>query len=268
MEVGLQGPCGANASRSYNGIPVALFVSIGKRLNANIATRPIGDVMLNQPPVKVLLLAPSLTAWGLARLLETAQPALTLAGCVGRADEGVAHLAAEATDIVVVDLESESGEDAVPRLHGQTSARIVVLTGSPDPLASDRAVMNGARGVVHKREAPPVLLRAIEKVHAGQIWVDREATGRIFMELARHQREPKATDPMQARLGQLTPRERQTLEALLSAPSLPAKRVAVDLHISENTLRNHLTSIYAKLDVANRAELFSLGLRMGLVRAA
>jgi DNA-binding NarL/FixJ family response regulator len=127
----------------------------------------------------------------------------------------------------------------------------------------DSAVLSGARGVVDKREAAPTLLKAIEKVHEGQIWIDRNATSRIFLELAR-KKAANAKDPEQQKITCLTPRERQTIAAMVGDASAPGKRVAELLHISERTLRNHLTSIYSKLGLTNRVDLYAYAHRHGL----
>ena len=85
------------------------------------------------------------------------------------------------------------------------------------------------------------------------------------MELAR--RKPQTQpDPEQRRIDQLTPRERQLVVTLASDAAAPGKVVAQRLHISEHTLRNHLTSVYGKLGVSNRVELYAFAQRHGLTR--
>ena len=54
--------------------------------------------------------------------------------------------------------------------------------------------MAGVRGVVKKCEPPQILLKAIEKVHEGELWIDRGAAGRIFLEMAR-QKAAQRNDP-------------------------------------------------------------------------
>jgi DNA-binding CsgD family transcriptional regulator len=56
-------------------------------------------------------------------------------------------------------------------------------------------------------------------------------------------------------------RERQTIAAVSSDVAAPAKVIARKLCISEHTLRNHLTSIYSKLEVANRLDLYAYATR-------
>lgn len=216
-------------------------------------------------PIQVLLVALPLVAWGLERLVESAQPRLTLAGSVASVAEYLLSLHQYAPDVVVLDLDSEDCIESLVDLHSQTNARILVVTGSSDVALHDRAVLAGARGVVDKRESASAstLLKAIEKVHDGELWIDRNATSRIFLELARKKAE-RDIDPEQQKIAKLTRREQQTIASLASDPSAPGKLVAEKLHISEHTLRNHLTSIYSKLGLTNRVDLYAYAHKHGL----
>ena len=104
---------------------------------------------------------------------------------------------------------------------------------------------------------------SIEKVHEGELWVDRVATSRIFMELAR-QKATRDRNPEHQKIASLTPRERQSIAALASDAQAPTREIAARLHISEHTLRNHLTSIYSKLAVSTRVALYVYAHRHGL----
>lgn len=215
--------------------------------------------------VRVALVALPLTAWGLSRLLSEATPRFELTGIAESAVEAVPLLQEWQPDVLVLDLDGEAGTEAVGLLNLHLPSKVLVLVTSPLSETHDSAVLAGARGVVEKREQPQILLKAIEKVHAGEMWIDRSATGRIFMELAR--RKPQTQpDPETWRIDHLTPRERQLVAALASDAAAPGKVVAQRLHISEHTLRNHLTSVYGKLGVSNRVELYAFAHRHGLTR--
>lgn len=84
------------------------------------------------------------------------------------------------------DLDGEDGTDSLANLHRQTKAKILVLTGSRDVALFDGAVLAGARVVVDKRGATPILLKAIERAHVGEFWIDRNAPGTGF------QKQPEA----------------------------------------------------------------------------
>ncbi|MGO4312945.1 LuxR C-terminal-related transcriptional regulator [Pseudomonas sp. KB_15] len=216
-------------------------------------------------PIQVLLVALPLVAWGLERLVESAQPRLMLAGSVASVAQYLLSLHLYTPDVVVLDLDSEDCIESLADLHRQTKAKILVVTGSSDVALHDSAVLAGARGVVDKRESASAstLLKAIEKVHEGELWIDRNATSRIFLELAR-KKAGRDMDPEQEKIAKLTRREQQTIASLASDPSAPGKLVAEKLHISEHTLRNHLTSIYSKLGLTNRVDLYAYAHKHGL----
>ncbi len=217
----------------------------------------------NGPGVRVLLVALPLVSWGLERLIETGAPRMSCVAAVASVAEALLHLDRVQPEVVVLDLDGEEGTESLAHLHARGIGRVLAITSSRDPLMHDSAVLAGARGVLDKREPPPVLLKAIEKVHQGEMWIDRSATGRIFVELAR-QKVMQDRDPEHERMALLTPRERQTVAELASDASSPGKVIAERLHISEHTLRNHLTSIYSKLGVNNRMDLYAFALRNGI----
>jgi DNA-binding NarL/FixJ family response regulator len=132
-----------------------------------------------------------------------------------------------------------------------------------DKAVHDEAVLAGAYGVVEKESPAEIILTAIEKVHEGQIWLDRVSTGRVFVEFSR-EGAASASDPERAKIASLTYRERELVAVTTSNAGATAKVIAQLLHISEHTLRNHLTSIYTKLDCANRLELFAYAHKYGL----
>lgn len=218
-------------------------------------------------PIQVHLVALPLTAWGLARLVQTAHPRLELAGVAASVAESLLLLDRQAPpDVVVLDLDGEDGTGSLALLHAQSRARVLVLSGSCDAALHDSAVLAGACGVVQKRESPSILLKAIEKVHEGELWIDRSATSRIFMELTR-QKAAHGKDPEKQKIAMLTLRERQTIAAMASDASAQGKVFAERLHISEHTLRNHLTSIYSKLGLSNRLDLYAYAHKHGLNEA-
>lgn len=219
-------------------------------------------------PIQVQLVALPLVAWGLERLVESARPRLMVAGSAASVTEYLLARQQRAPDVVVLDLDGEDGIESLTDLHSQTKAKILVVTGSSNVALHDSVVLAGARGVVDKRESasPSTLLKAIEKVHDGELWIDRNTTSRIFLELAR-KKAASDKDPEQHKISKLTRREQQTIASLVRDPSAPSKLVAERLHISEHTLRNHLTSIYSKLGLTNRVDLYAYAHKHGLFTA-
>lgn len=206
-------------------------------------------------PIRVILVDDHPTIlWGLERLIETAHPAMTVVGRAATRTELFSLVPSVNPDVIVLDLDlnGESMLDCLGELGEQTGARVLVLTGSSDFGTHEQAVLRGVRGVIHKREPGEVILRAIEKIYRGEIWLDRNSVGRILNTLARGQR----SDPESDKIASLTPKERHIIGALRREKGARNKVIAAKLHMSEHTLRNHLTTIYSKLQVSGRLELY------------
>jgi DNA-binding NarL/FixJ family response regulator len=211
--------------------------------------------------VRVFIFAPAMLAWGLERIVQGAHPHLEFTGSAASSDAATADWAG--ADVVVVAAEADADLAFVVRGATESHAKFLVLANSHDAGLCDKAILAGARGVLKMCDAPQLLLKAIEKVDDGELWIDRGATSRIFLEMAR-QKAAAGNDPEKSKISTLTRRERQTIAAFTSDVSSPAKIIARRLCISEHTLRNHLTSIYNKLDVANRLDLYAYATRHGL----
>jgi len=211
--------------------------------------------------VRVYVIAPSMICWGLERLVQTAHPRMELAGSATKVDA----LAMEHApcDVVVILMDAEEDLHQLVWLQAGSQAKCLVVTGSHGTVLCDKAVLAGARGVIHTSDSPQSLLKAIEKIDDGELWIDRGATSRIFLEMAR-QKAAEGNDPETTKISTLTRRERQTIAAFAGDAAVPAREIAKRLCISEHTLRNHLTSIYNKLDVSNRLDLYAYATRHGL----
>ena len=140
-------------------------------------------------------------------------------------------------------------------------ARIIILTGLRDPEAHRQAVLLGAMGIVKKEKAAEVLISAIQRVHAGEAWLDPSLMAGVLSEMTRAGKTRKA-DPETEKIATLTNREREVIA--LIGEGIKNKEIAERLFISETTVRHHLTSIFAKLGVADRVELLIYAFRHGL----
>ena len=127
-------------------------------------------------------------------------------------------------------------------------------------------MLQGARGVVHKSEPAGTILRAIEKVHEGEVWLYRTLLGQVLGQLTESEptAAPRPADPEAKRIASLTARERQIVATLVHSAGAKQFAVAVELGMSEHTLRNHLTTIYSKLGVRGRLELHVYATTHGL----
>lgn len=205
-----------------------------------------------------------ITLWGLQKLIEAAHPRMVLAGTATTRLELVNHAALADTDVVLLDLDlaGEDGLASLRDLQRLCSGKVLVLTGSNSADAYRSAMVQGARGVLHKGQSAEVLLNAIEKVHEGQLWLERGLLGQVLGELTGAT--PRADNDIGRRVASLTVRERQIVSAIARSAGLKLQAIADALCMSEHTLRNHLTAIYGKLSVRGRLELHLFATEHGL----
>jgi len=140
-------------------------------------------------------------------------------------------------------------------------AWVLVLTSEPNPQFHQQAIRLGARGVVHTEQSPETLFQAIAKVHAGEVWLDPALVAALLDELAPHNKSARQ-DPEGAKIATLSVREREVVA--LIGEGLRNKEIAQRLVISEQTVRHHLTAIFAKLRVSDRLELVIYAYRHSL----
>jgi len=108
--------------------------------------------------------------------------------------------------------------------------------------------------LLSRKSSADEIIKAIEKTYEGEFWFGREATG-IALKVMRGG-EPQRGQNYPNTLELLTPRERKVLQAIMENKVRTNKDLAKQLFISESTLRNHLSSIYQKLGVSNRLDLY------------
>lgn len=205
---------------------------------------------------------------GLRMLIETRQEFTIVGECDNHA-EAVALATEQRPDIILLDIDLgvENGLDFLEELLEVTQgqSRVVVLTGDRDPGKHTRAVRLGALGVVLKDRAPDVLLLAIEKVVAGQVWLERNVVATALTDIWQS-RQPPPANPEAAKIASLTARELEIID--LVAKGMKNQKIGEALFMSEPTVRRHLGSIFAKLEVADRLELLVYAIQHGVVTVA
>ena len=224
--------------------------------------------MINQATIatRVLLIGSHpIVLLGLENLIGGQRPQMEMVGRFTGCAEVLPQLGKLAPDVILLDRDhgAENGTDAIPRLIDLSKAKILVLTASRDPSVHVSAVLAGAKGVVGKEEEEETILRAIGKVHEGQLWLDRTSMGMLVIELSNRKVSEKR-DPAQQRVGTLTDREREIVAVVTSHSGATGTVIAEMLHISESTLRKHLGSIYEKLGLSSRLELWDYAHKRGL----
>jgi len=209
-------------------------------------------------PIGVMLVDDHQTMlWGLSRLIDGEQPRMKLVATASCCEEAVERSDHLAPDVIVLDLDlgGRCAIDVLPRLLSNEVSRVLVLTAEREQRKLDLAVLRGARGVVRKDASAQQVLDAIERVHRGELCVDAEAMGRVFSELTSSKPPPKP-DPEALRQASLTHKERQIIRTVVAGSGASNKMLAARTFVTEHTFRNHLTSIYQKLGVTNRLELY------------
>lgn len=215
-------------------------------------------------PIRVLLIDDhALVLAGLRMLIQSWAGFKVVGDATNRAD-ALALTTREQPNIILLDLDlgQDNGLELIPDLlSAAKEARIIVLTGVRDLEAHRRAISLGAMGVVPKEKAAEVLIKSFEKVHSGEVWLDRSMMASVLAEMSRS-KETKKISPEAAQIATLTSREREIITLL--GEGLKNKQIAERLFISETTVRHHFTSIFDKLNVSDRFELLIYSYRQRL----
>ncbi len=125
--------------------------------------------------------------------------------------------------------------------------RVIMLTSYAEDELLFAAVQAGAVGYVLKRIGDNELIHAVERVSRGEGMLDPAMTATVFSEMR------KASEAQHAAaFADLTPQELAVLS--LVAEGLTNRQIAVKLYLGEGTVRNYVSSVLAKIGVANRAE--------------
>jgi two-component system, NarL family, nitrate/nitrite response regulator NarL len=201
---------------------------------------------------------------GLKSLICTRE-GLTVVGEASGPAEAITLVKKEQPDVILLGVEPNDGKvlDVLPQLVAVSSeSRVLVLSASTDSDVHRRAVLLGAVGVVTRDKPANILLKAIERVHAGEAWLDHNTMASVLTEFSPRK---KKIDPEEHKIATLTEREREVIKQV--GEGLKNKQIAERLFISDSTVHHHLTSIYSKLDVSDRLELFIYSYRNGLAEA-
>lgn len=156
-------------------------------------------------------------------------------------------------DVVLMDLSMPAldGIAATRLIRRQASeTHVVILTMHSDDDSVARAIRAGASGYLVKDCSTAEIVDTIEKVASGEVTLSRE--------LAASMLEENAGEPV------ISEREKEVLQ--LIADGLSPTELAGRLYISVKTVKNHLTSIYQKLDSRDRTQAVVRAVRMGIIR--
>jgi two-component system, NarL family, nitrate/nitrite response regulator NarL len=186
---------------------------------------------------------------------------------VGEATNGTEalHLVNELQpDVLLLDISMPqlTGLEVLRRLPKQTAPlRTILLTASVEKAEIIEALLLGAHGIVPKQSASRMLFKSIRTVMAGEFWVSRD----LVSDLVETLRGPSNSGVGAKTMG-LTRRELEVIAAVVEGQV--NKDIAQTFHISEYTVKHHLTRIFDKLGVSNRVELAMFAVNHELVKIA
>jgi DNA-binding NarL/FixJ family response regulator len=209
--------------------------------------------------IRVLLADDQALVRGGFRLILQAEPDIEVAGEAADGEQAIAAALQTRPDVVLMDIRMPvlDGIEATRRLIPQLGAiRVVMLTTFDlDDYVVD-AFRAGASGFLLKTAPPPQLVAAIRTVHVGDGLLAPASTRRLIEQATR----PPAPAPA---LGTLTAREHDVLRLL--ARGLTNTEIAAELVVEPSTVKSHVASLLAKLNLRDRVQAVVFAYESGLV---
>lgn len=197
---------------------------------------------------------------GLSQIINATE-GMRVVGEAGDLNSAVSSAKENHPDIILLELNLGGVLDleVIPHLlKASPKSRIILLTGLREMQIHHKAIELGAMGIILKEERAKVVIKAIQKVSSGEVWIDRMMMAEFIAKMA-HGASSEVQDYEATNIAQLTEREREVIQ--LIGKGYKNKQIAEELSISEITVRHHLTSIYSKLNVSDRLELIIFAYR-------
>ncbi|MER0243019.1 response regulator transcription factor [Streptomyces sp. HSW2009] len=218
---------------------------------------------VDQPVIRVLIADDQpLVRRGLALIL-TPDPAFDVIGEAADGAEAVALAKELRPDVVVMDIRMPvlDGVAATERLANELpECRVLALSTFDMDEYVVSALRAGAAGFLPKDISPEELVTAVRVVHGGEAAVAPRLLTRLISTYVRAPHRPRAVT---ATVGDLTPRELEVWR--LMAVGLDNAQIADSMDISLSTVKNHITSVFGKLSVRDRAQAVIAAYESGLV---
>jgi DNA-binding NarL/FixJ family response regulator len=205
---------------------------------------------MDEPPLRVMLVDDHEVVRGGIRAMLQATDDIVVAAEAASVREAIDEAARARPDVIVMDvrLTDGSGIEATRQIRAdRPESKVLMLTSFADDEALFASIMAGASGYVLKQINAAELLRAIRAVGRGESLLDPAVTTSVLDRLR------KGKHLMQdERLARLSPQEERILTAV--ADGKTNREIGEDLHLAEKTVKNYVSSILSKLEVARRAE--------------
>ena len=199
--------------------------------------------------------------WGLRTLLDS-EPDTEVVGEASTGKEVVERAAEIRPDAILMDIQMPgiNGIEATRRIiEANQQIGVVILTMYEDDDSVFSAMRAGARGYVLKGAHPSQILKVLRAVASGGAYFGPEIARRLMNFFSA----PKPASPVEA-FPELTSREVEILDLIAQGHTNP--KIAARLYVSPNTVRNHISHIFEKLQVADRAHAIVRAREAGLGR--
>jgi len=198
------------------------------------------------------------------RTLLSVRPEIEIVGEASNGEYALKSARELSPDVVLMDLRMPhmDGVECTRRMRAESATcRIIVLTTFEDDVTVFEAIRAGANGYLLKGVPAAKLVEAIQLTMDGQSILHPSVASRVLQEFNRmsSMRPPKPSN----QLPRLTKRESEILRQLAAGKS--NKEIAAAIHISEGTVKNHLTTIFEKLYVEDRTQAALAAHALGLV---
>src|SRR4051812_25539109 len=245
-----------SGSRRWRSVPCAWEASSASDPRRGPAPPSTWRCPLADDPIRVLVVDDHAVVREGLRGFLALQDGIEVAGEASDGEEAIEQAERLKPDVVLMDLvmPKRDGIDAMRALRERVpGARVIVLTSFLDDDKLMPALRAGAAGYLLKDARPQEIARAVRAAHDGEALLDPVVAAQLVENLASHD------DP----LDRLTPREREVLE--LIGRGFANKRIALELRLSEKTVKTHVGHVLEKLDVADRTQAAVVAVRAGLV---
>ena len=188
---------------------------------------------------------------GLRRRIET-QPGFKVGCEAGNAAEALICLEKALFDAAVIDinLPGRNGIDLLKQIRAQgLNLPVLILSVHDEVTYLDRALAAGAQGYIVKHEAPPLIIEALHRILAGEMYICDSMAAKFFSRLGGRKKKVEVDNP----LSLLSDREIEILEAVGRGKT--TREIAEGLFLSVSTIDTYKTRIKGKLGLKNAAEL-------------